>query len=205
MSGVEFVSVTIGQLAWPVAIVVLASILRGPLGRLFETSDVKSVEASTSGVKFTFERTLTDIEGDFTSDNLRHSSETDDSASEEFRAEMAAVVPISPRAAVLETYARLEQLLRESLQYVDERPLTMSHVVNLAIEQELLEAGEATVFQGLNALRIAIAHDPEATITPTDAHRYIRLAADTADAIRAGRFFNSLGQETAEPSRPSTP
>ena len=205
MSGVEFASVTIGQLAWPVALVVLALILRGPISKLFDTSDVKSVEAGTGGIKLTFERTLTEIEGESVSDNLRPGTKADSAASEAFRAEMAAVVPLSPRAAVLESYARLEHQLREALQYVDERPLTMSHVTHLAIEQELLDAGDATVFQGLTALRNSIAHDPEATITAEDAHRYIRLAADTADAIRAGSYLNSFGGETTEPSPPSSP
>lgn len=204
MSGLEFASVTIGQVAWPCTLVVLALILRGPITKLFETSDVKSMEAGTSGITLTFERRLTQIEDSFGSSTLRHSNEADSAASDEFRAEMATVVPLSPRAAVLESYARLEEKLREALESLGERPHTMSHMVNLAIQEELLEASEASVFQGLTALRNSIAHDPEAVISPDDAHRYIRLAADTVDAIRAGIFFHSLSGDTTDISPPSS-
>lgn len=62
VSGLEFTSITIGQLIWPVAAVAIAFVLRKPLRSIGESSRLKEVEASTSGVKFAFEQILDSAE-----------------------------------------------------------------------------------------------------------------------------------------------
>ncbi|MFC4631306.1 hypothetical protein ACFO6V_23880 [Promicromonospora alba] len=201
MTDLEFASVTIGQLAWPVIVVVLVLIMRGPLKTLFETSEVKSVKAGTNGFEIEFERKLTEVEHEF--GGVLHSrpgTKADAVASENFREDMAAVVAFSPRAAVLESYARLEQQLQETfLPTEQQQPVTGRELTHLAVEEGLLEFEEAMIFRELTTLRNSIAHNSEATITRSAASRYVELAAETADAIRANHYLQTGGGSVLPP------
>lgn len=194
VSGLEFASVTIGQLVWPIILVVFGLILREPIKKLFEASEVKSVKAGPSGIEIAFERRVIEVEEEFGGAVYsRLGTKADIAASEDFRAQMAAVVALSPRAAVLESYARLEHQLREALPPTDEPPITMSDMTEFAVDEGLLGFRDAMVLRELTTLRNSIAHDSEATITSDAARRYARLAADTVDAIRAGHHMQTGG------------
>lgn len=195
MSGLEFASATIGQLIWPIVAVVIAFILRKPLRSLAGSSRIKEVEAGPNGVKLAFDYILDSAEEvavervDPTPDDPATGKPRDDSGVA-FRKEMALLADVSPRAAVMESHARIETLLRSALlpvmQHVEpygRRPVVMRDLTNFAVSVGIIDADEERILRDLSSLRNLVAHESDTVISRDDAMRYIDLAAEVVFRI----------------------
>src|SRR5260370_22563004 len=128
MNGWQFGASVIGSLAWPTAVVLLAVVFRRSVGQLL-TGDVKRWKAGPSGLEVEFQESLPAIrqevqKGQEALPAAAAAAEPQPAVpgdrapdiTSSFREEMLEVAKRSARAAVLESYERLEALLREELE-----------------------------------------------------------------------------------------
>lgn len=195
MTRLEFLSATVGQLIWPILILVLVLLLRAPIKNLISSPDLRRVKAGPAGLELEFERELAKAQ-----DELTGGSDTPSMAIEsaegqvaaEFMDEMRALAAVQPRAVVMESHSRLEKLLRDSVDMpTDDRPggryLSMRSLTRAATEQEILAPSEAHVLDELTDLRNRIAHEPDVRLSSELAIRYAELAVQVAVALRLAR------------------
>jgi hypothetical protein len=113
MNGLEFVSSLVESLAWPVAGVTIALVLRGPIARAL-SGPVKRWKAGPSGLEVEYwEHAIEAVRAE-----LEESPEVGSAtrALAGVDGELARLVEASPRAAVMEAFARVEGELRTLLE-----------------------------------------------------------------------------------------
>lgn len=193
MNGWQFAASVIGSLAWPVAIVALALLFRGSLRRLL-SGDVKLFKAGPSGLEVQFRDIVPEIRQEVEKGRgpaaiapaggpigaspgaLAHDFGTT------FRDEMLEVAKRSPRAAVLESYDRLEALLREKLEAsgLDTRRLPTlgaPGLADLARLRGLITPETETAINGLTTLRNLTAHGRDNELSYYRAVEFVDLVA----------------------------
>lgn len=192
MTGLEFLSATIGQLVWPVFIVMVVLILKEPIKQLATNPRLKRVKAGPGGLELELRDELDQAEKEIASGadaaELEAPRAGDDAATD-FIAEMARLASVAPRSVVLESHARLERLLRNSVEVPegeDRRPryLSMRTLTRAAKAQGLVSNQEAGVSDELTFLRNRVAHEPDEEISKETALRYAELSAEVAMAVR---------------------
>lgn len=200
MTGLEFLSATIGQLIWPILILVLVLLLRDPIKNLIGSPDLRRVKAGPAGLEVEFERELAKAQDELTGGSGVPSKAPVDSAEGQvaagFMDEMRALAAVQPRAVVLESHSRLERLLRNSVDMPTDdrrsgRYISVRNLTRAAKEQELLAPSEAHALDELTDLRNRIAHEPDETLSPEVAIRYAELAVQVAVALRLARGENA--------------
>lgn len=186
MNGLQFAASLIGSLAWPVAIVTLAVLFRRSLRRLL-SGDVKVLRAGPSGLEVQFRDIVPGIRQEVEKGQEAaapaaaspFSSPPDVSMG--FRDEMLELAKRSPRAAVLESFDRLEGLLREKLKDrgVDRRLPTLgaTGLADLARLAGLITTETETAIHGLTTLRNLTAHGAESELSYERAVEFIDLVA----------------------------
>jgi hypothetical protein len=98
--------------------------------------------------------------------------------------ELQAVAELSPRAAVLECFSRLEATLREAVPTHDRRPTSIRRLGALAVERRVLTEQEAAILNDLATLRNVAAHEDFA-VDVDQARAYVDLAARLVRSIEA--------------------
>jgi hypothetical protein len=193
MNGWQFAASVIGSLAWPVAIVALALLFRGSLRRLL-SGDVKLLKAGPSGLEVQFSDIVPEIRQE-----VEKGREAAAVAPAEgptgappgasapdvgtgIRDEMLEVAKRSPRAAVLESYDRLEALLREKLEAsgLDTRRLPTlgaPGLADLARLRGLITPETETAINGLTTLRNLTAHGRDNELSYDRAVEFVDLVA----------------------------
>lgn len=172
MGTLEFIASLVHSLAWPVAAVVAILILRAPLARAL-SGPVKRWKAGPSGVEVEYwDETIEAVRV-----GLRHQPEVGPVAAElpGLDDELTRLVEVSPRAAVMEAFARIERVLSEMLAPEDADggrpvgPVQLARVLRArgSINDETLNA-----VQGMAVLRNLAAH-----------------GADDVDTRRAAEFI----------------
>lgn len=191
MTWLEFASATIGQLVWPLLIVVLVLVLKEPIKKLIDSPRLARLKAGPTGVEVEFKEELRDAEKQLLEaghDKQIEPSLADDTIARDFLTEMNRLAAVSPRAVVMETHARLEKLLRESVDVNGARSvpfINMRALTRAAVEQGVLTPPESSVLYELSYLRNRVAHGADdEVITSETALRYAEIAAQVAIAIR---------------------
>jgi hypothetical protein len=111
MSILEFSASLIGSLAWPIVVLVAVVLFRGSI-RSALTGQIKRWRAGPSGLEVEY--------WELTADSARHQLplgadwQAAESLGGGLSGELAPVAEVSPRAAVLEAFARIEQELRRA-------------------------------------------------------------------------------------------
>jgi uncharacterized protein YutE (UPF0331/DUF86 family) len=93
-------------------------------------------------------------------------------------------VELSPRAAVLESFSRLEATLREAVPTQDRRPTSIRRLGSLAVEARILTEQEAGILNDLTTLRNVAAHE-SLDMDADQARVFVDLAARLVRSIEA--------------------
>jgi len=190
----EFLSATIGQLIWPIFVLVVVLLLKEPIKQLASNPRLKRVKAGPGGLEVELRDELEQAAKELepaANTPAPKASTADESVRMDFMAEMTRLAAVSPRSVVLESHAQLEKLLRNSVDAPtgdDRRPryLSMRTLTRAATKQGLLTQQEAGALDELTFLRNRVAHEPDEEITKETALRYAELSAELALAVRLG-------------------
>lgn len=204
MNGLEFAARLIEALAWPSVAVGCVLILRRPLARLLMSDRVKRLKAGPSGIELEYwDEAVKEAKGELDGDVQRQwvsieavVPEDDEIAGGPFREEMRSLARISPRAAVLESFIRLEQLLRTELSEtvsVSSRPLSVRSLGHMAEEQGLLMPQERMVLEDLIPLRNAAAHSGADGLDEARAIEFSELVRQLMIAVLLARGVTGTG------------
>jgi hypothetical protein len=180
VNGLAFVASLVHSLAWPAAVAVAVIVLRRPIGAALGRG-VRRLRAGP--VEVEFDQELAEVRQE-----LRRSPElaaeprrVPDSLGEE----LAKLAEVSPRAAVLEAYARIEARLAELLAETDLPRVSGRVLAPLARNRGLISDETATAVEGLSVLRNLAAHSPADDIGAERARDYLALADAVLYAMRA--------------------
>ena len=190
MEWLEFAARLTEALAWPLAALAGILLLRQPLSRLLSSQRVKRLKAGPGGVELEYwDAAVEEAKNELAADVRRErtlpkvvGAPEEEVAGRPFREEMRTLARIAPRAVVLESFSRLEQLLRTELG-VEVAPsrsgfVSIRTLGRLAEERRLLTPRERAVLEDLIPLRNAAAHS----------------AADDLDEARAIEFSELVRQ-----------
>lgn len=184
MSWLAFVASLIHSLAWPAAVTAVVIVLRRPISAALGRG-VHRVRAGP--VEVEFDQELAEVR-----EELRRSPElaaaTPPVLPVSLREELARLAEVSPRAAVLEAFSRIERRLAELLDTAGvelERVLSGSGLARLAQRTGLISEETVTAVEGLSVLRNLAAHSPADDIGVDRARDYLALADAVLYALRA--------------------
>ncbi len=181
----------VDALAWPLAAVAIAVVLRAEvralLGRL-STLKYKDLQAD-------FERKLDKAEKkaetipppQMVGDKIYSSRldwETDAIA------RLTRIAEVSPRAAVTEAWAQLESAIRsaaETLGLAATSRQPSPRLIGELLKRQTVSEQAAQIYPELRALRNEIAHVPEFSVDYPQADRYIRLAVSLAGELHVAK------------------
>jgi hypothetical protein len=190
VTGLEFLSATIGQLIWPLLIVVVVLILREPIKKMANSPRLKRLKVGPSGLEADFNEELTQVQKELEAELSPAELESPrrvEAAAADFRQEMERLAEVAPRAVVMESFVRLESLLRNSIDAPDgqlgPRFVPMRTLGRLAVDQQILTKREASVLDELAYLRNRVAHESEEQISQEAAIRYADAVSDVAIAV----------------------
>lgn len=167
---------------WPVAVVVLVILMRKPLGDAL-SHRLRRLKAGP--VEAEFDREAIEVR-----EELRRIPEV--AAAEprqepvSLTEELTTLADVSPRAAVLEAFARIEKRLGDLLETA-KLPHTRrsgTALAKLAANHELISTETRDSIEGLSSLRNLAAHSPRDDIGSDRARDYIAMADAVLYVIR---------------------
>lgn len=189
MSGVELLASLVDSLAWPVVVVVAVLILREPFEEALAGGALKALKVGTQGVEAEFfeagvRRAEADLSPQPGAEGVVQGARSPLDG-ESFLAEMTKLAGVSPSAAVLESFARLEQVLRRSVGEDPSSPRVRGarQLGRLAHERGLLTRGEMAALDEVIALRNAVAHVRAEDLDPSAAAEYARVTLQIMVAL----------------------
>jgi hypothetical protein len=180
MSALEFIA----AIAWPVAVLVIAVMFRGPITEML-SGQLGRMKAGPFEVEW--QRTLSEVETELGQEPpvVQAPPTAPDTG---LSAELEPVASRAPAAAVLEAYARVEGSLREVLEGrgIDEARTQRGAVglARLAQSHGLITEETMQAIEGLSVLRNLAAHGRAGDVSPKRARDYLALADGVLFAIR---------------------
>jgi len=206
MNWLEFISSLVGSLAWPVLAFLIAIILRQPLAKMLTQRPVKVVEAGPTSVRIEYvDEKLEEAKSELV-EARAEKRDTDgqkaelygdaDQAPDDFMVEMEQLAAVAPSAVILESFARLEMVLRNGLeeQYLKEvapqrRFASARQLARFAVKRGLITESEAAAFDDVAVVRNLIAHGQARDIDAERALYYVSIVRQLMISI-----WLSLGQ-----------
>lgn len=189
----QFISSMVSSLAWPALVLVLVLIMRKPLKDLFSNDRrMKSFAAGATGlrIEYALEEAQTELaKAQVERPPLLPPPSVDASPP----AQQGPLYEVSPPAAVLESFARLEQALRQALRehpsYLSggSQPRSTRQLIRRAVQLDVLSEPEGKAFEELAQIRNYTAHGEAEEITEGAAQRFTEIAADLMASISAWR------------------
>lgn len=178
MDWLTLVSEVIKSLAWPVTTFAIFLIVRLPLVALIPHTQ----EVRFRDFVWKIGRTLDQAEDRADRAGLPDAAVTPTAIAAETEALAADLIAVSPRAAVLEAWTRLEAAIRRSIGLTTTyRPAKM--LTQILREKQLLGQDAIATIEDLRALRNQVAHNPQVELDPGQAREYIRLAERLVSAL----------------------
>lgn len=185
MDELAFIASLVRSLAWPLSAVAIVVVLRKPISAALQ----RMSKARVGPLEAEFDQELAEVRKE-----LRRAPEVAGKEADPPTAmlslpdELTRLAESSPRAAVLEAFARIESRLRELL--VDagvETRQAMSGVAlaRLAFQQGLVSAETLNAVEGLAVMRNLAAHNPTDDISVERARDYLVLADAMLYPLRA--------------------
>lgn len=183
----EFTAALVGSLSWPLVIVVLAVLLRRYVIDAIRDRSLQSLEMGPSGLKLSFvERVLRTASEVIPSPDLHPEvGAQGEGAAEAELEQLMRLVEISPNAAVMDAFSRVERALGAVVETDpwQRRPTSPRQLARLAVEQRWLSPAVASSVDELAQLRNAVAHG-EGTLTPEQAKWFVNLASGLLILLR---------------------
>lgn len=181
----EFISSIISSIAWPIAVVALAFILRHRIEALLN-GPLRRVKAGPGGVELEYwDRVAADIPSSTELTYLEESVKgapplpTPEAITRPLRAELESLARERPRDAVLEAHRRVESLLRRIVEtkvpIAADAPDAVA-LTGLAAAHKIIDAQALQSLEGLNILRNLAEHSRDDELTPGRAMEYLQFA-----------------------------
>lgn len=182
MDWMSFVASLVQSVAWPVAVFALVFLMRKPLR---EAVGHRLLRLKAGPVEAEFDREAVEVR-----EEVRRIPEV--AAAEPRQGpvslvdELAPFVEASPRAAVMEAFARIEGRLMELLEAAGlTRPrYSARHVARLAFDRDLISSETLDAIEGLTNLRNLAAHSIRDDIGRDRARDYLAMADAVLYAMR---------------------
>lgn len=199
MGALEFISSLVGSLVWPATVTVLAFILRRPLGKMLTEKPLKTFEAGPSGVKLEyFDEKLEEARNELEEARTERPelppevpvpSPVEAATSDDFMEEMKQLAEVAPSAVIMESFSRLERVLRETFEKEPDdgrtprRPVTARQLVHQAVKHGMLSPSEAAAFDDVAVLRNLVAHSGTTDLDAARALSYASLVRFLINSI----------------------
>ena len=182
MGWMSFAASLVQSMVWPVAVVVLVILMRKPLGELL-SHRLRWLKAGPVEAEF-------DREAIKVREEVRRIPEV--AAAEprqepvSLAEELVPLADVSPRAAVLEAFARIEKRLEDLLETagVPHPKRSGLALARLASSHNLISSETRDAVEGLSTLRNLAAHSPRDDIGVDRARDYVAMADAVLYAIR---------------------
>ena len=202
----QFVDSLASALAWPGAVIAIAIAFRRPLVKVLESGTLKRLKAGPQGIELEFiDEKLQDARTDLTEAGAPELPQVPtsgsphlDSQATDFLNEMTQLAEVAPSAVVLESFSRLERVLRDAVDTGDSdgrsRPASVRVLARKALEQRIISAAEFSAFDDLAAVRNVVAHRGDDSLDKERALSYaglvqqfiISIALETGRTIQDG-------------------
>lgn len=172
MGWVEFLASLVDSLAWPASLLVLVFLVRDELKKLIPALE----NLRYKGFEVEFGRKVAELEEQAEAADLPPSESY---LGDDQESVVARLVPISPRAAVMEAWREVEMAMRGAARRHD---IGLSQQLGVRLmAEELSKAGVLSpstvdLLSDLRALRNEAAHAKEVDLAPGDAWEYAQLA-----------------------------
>lgn len=202
MNGLEqFISSLVQSLAWPGAAVAMVFAFRRPLSRILSSRPVKIFKAGPQGLEVEFfDEKLQEAQAELSEAIASQPAEPSTpsplpgGAESDFVTEMQQLAEVSPPAAVMASFARLERVLRDAVVSVDgegaggrpTRFLSARALARKAREQGLISQPELAAFDDVAVLRNVVAHGDNADLDKERALAYVDLVRQMIISIAIG-------------------
>ncbi|AMM02820.1 MULTISPECIES: DUF4145 domain-containing protein [Pseudomonas] len=172
----------VNAVSWPVCILWLAYLFRPEIRAVFtrvSSLKFKEFEASFSEELSKTEETLAKLE-----DSIGPTLPKAPSTPPELR-QLERIAEVSPRAAIIEAWRLIELAAGQSgfVQGATIPRINVAMFINSLIREGKIPVDSEATFEKLRELRNQAAHSSDFFITPSDAHRYLRLAARACQLI----------------------
>lgn len=186
-----------GHLAWPIVAVVIVYILRAPLERVIGKR-IKSLTLP-GGISAEFfdqgvERARAELASEATVGEIEDQDvQESESPSSDFFEVVRQLAEVSPGAAVIEAFRRLEVVIRDELEpSPNSRPTPLLSLVKRAVDEKRLSPAEASAFNELRRLRNVLVHQDGQDIDSESALAFSEVAYRLAISLRlsSGKTIN---------------
>jgi hypothetical protein len=184
MDTLTFTSEIIKSLAWPIAVVALAFMLRKPVVELIPfLRKLKFKE-----LELDFSKEIAELKADTT--NLEPLETQKKISQTNTESRLLNLVPISTRAAIMEAWLEVESAATETASSFWNQPASdifknFHKVGEYLLQCKVIDKKQLETFNTLKQLRNKAAHAEELNLSETDAKSYIELASSLAAHIRA--------------------
>jgi hypothetical protein len=172
-----FIASLVHSLAWPAAVVVIVLVLRRPLAAALQRG-VRRLKAGPIEVEFDEE--LAEVKQDLAQAPELRGTPTPPLPGQGLDEELARLVDVSPRAAVMEAFVRIEARLGE---LVDAAGIEQGKarggtaLARLAHQHGLISSESLRAVEGLSVMRNLAAHSPKDDDIDTGrAREYVAMA-----------------------------
>jgi hypothetical protein len=173
VSELQFIASLVSSLTWPVAVVTIVLLFRTKLAELL-SSGIRRLKAGPFEVEW--DRTSSEVRVELDQPGVPSIDVSTDRGP--FARDLAELTRISPTAAVVQGYARVEVALREKLSGIeDDAKLRTSAagLARLAAQQNKITDETARAIEGLAILRNLAAHGGVRDMTTDRAMDYLVL------------------------------
>jgi hypothetical protein len=189
VSVLEFIQKLVDTLAWPVAIVLIVTVLRSKIGPLLGDR-LKTLRAGPEGLELEWNETAQEAEQQLTGEVASTDSGTDQT----IPLRLLDVAKKSPIGAVMDASAEIENALRSLLaqEGIDESELRMGmrELSSTAQKRDLLSVATHNAIIGISSLRNLAAHG-RGQIEYAQAVEFLALADAVMYSLSAAKKSNS--------------
>ncbi len=185
MSTLSFVASLVHSLAWPTSVVAVVVVLRQPIGAALH----RLSKARVGPVEAEFDQELAEVRKELTAApeaTALAARPGDVVETLSLPEELSRLAEISPRAAVLEGFTRIEARLHEMLREAGVEVSARSSgpaLARLARKHSLISEESLNAIEGLAVMRNLSAHSPGEEISTLRAREYVVLADATLYAL----------------------
>jgi hypothetical protein len=212
MDVLQFIASVVNSIAWPVAASAMVIVLRRPIAHILRRGQIKRLKAGPTGLELEyFDEKIQEANESLAEAPTAAASLTISvlpeiaMARDDFMAEMRQLADVAPSAVILESFARLEKVLRESLESTPEgeveirRPASIRTLARRALDQKLITQSEFAALEDLVVLRNIVTHGGSAGDLDADrALSYAEIVRQLITSILLNSRGNG-GRSTNEP------
>jgi hypothetical protein len=175
LDGLTFTASVLQSLAWPLSVLLIVVVLRKPIGAALQ----RVSKARVGPVEAEFDQELAEVRKEVQRSTPPAQTGREAPMAPSLPEELDRLAEASPRAAVLEAFARIETRLRELLAEAGvevREPQSGVALARLASRHGLVSDETLNAVEGLSVMRNLAAHQPTDDLSAERARDYLTLA-----------------------------